>query len=123
MNTVGAPVVYEANPTYNNLFGRIDHVMQMGGVASSNFTLIKPGALHRANDGYLIMDAREVLINPFAWEALKRCIRNSKIKIEDVLEQYRFVTIVSLKPEPVPLKAKIIMIGSPMIYYLVLSGA
>jgi lon-related putative ATP-dependent protease len=118
MNTVGAPVVYEPNPTYNNLFGRIDHVMQMGGVASTNFTLIKPGALHRANDGYLIMDAREVLINPFAWEALKRCIRNSKIKIEDVLEQYRFITIVSLKPEPVPLKAKIIMIGSPMIYYL-----
>jgi lon-related putative ATP-dependent protease len=117
-NTVGAPVVYEANPTYNNLFGRIDHVMQMGGVASTNFTLIKPGALHRANDGYLVMDAREVLINPFAWEALKRCIRNSKIKIEDVLEQYRFITIVSLKPEPVPLKAKIIMIGSPMIYYL-----
>jgi lon-related putative ATP-dependent protease len=118
MNTVGAPVVYEPNPTYNNLFGRIDHVMQMGGVASTNFTLIKPGARHRANDGYLIMDAREVLINPFAWEALKRCIRNSKIKIEDVLEQYRFITIVSLKPEPVPLKAKIIMIGSPMIYYL-----
>jgi predicted ATP-dependent protease len=118
VNTVGAPVVYEPNPTYNNLFGRIDHVMQMGGVASTNFTLIKPGALHRANDGYLVMDAREVLINPFAWEALKRCIRNSKIKIEDVLEQYRFITIVSLKPEPVPLKAKIIMIGSPMIYYL-----
>ena len=118
MNTVGAPVVYEANPTYNNLFGRIDHVMQMGGVGITNFTMIKPGALHRANGGYLIMDAREVLINPFAWEALKRCIRNNKIKIEDVLEQYRFVTIVSLKPEPVPLKAKIIMIGSPMIYYL-----
>ncbi len=117
-DTEGAPVVYEANPTYNNLFGRIDHVVQMGGVTSTNFTLIKPGALHRANGGYLVMDAREVLTNPFAWDALKRCIRNSEIKIEDVLEQYRFITIVSLKPQPVPLKAKIIMIGSPWIYYL-----
>ncbi len=117
-NIEGSPVVYEANPTYNNLFGRIDHVVQMGGVTSTNFTLIKPGALHRANGGYLVMDARQVLINPFAWDALKRCIRNSEIKIEDVLEQYRFITIVSLKPEPIPLKAKIVMIGSPWIYYL-----
>ncbi len=116
--TEGAPVVFEPNPTYNNLFGRIEHVMQMGGAATTNFTLVKPGALHRANSGYLIVDAREVLINPFAWDALKRCIRNSEIKIEDVLEQYRFMTFVSLKPEPVPLQAKIIMIGTPWIYYL-----
>ena len=114
----GAPIVFETNPTYNNLFGRIENVMQMGGVATTNFTLIKPGALHRANGGYLVVDAREVLINPFAWESLKRCIRNSEIKIEDVLEQYRFMTVVSLKPEPIPLHAKIIMIGSFMIYYL-----
>ncbi|HJV67011.1 MAG TPA: ATP-binding protein [Geomonas sp.] len=114
----GAPMVFETNPTYNNLFGRIENVMQMGGMASTNFTLIKPGALHRANGGYLILDAREVLINPFAWESLKRCIRNSEIKIEDVLEQYRFMTVVSLKPEPIPLHAKIIMIGSLWIYYL-----
>ncbi|WP_243373234.1 ATP-binding protein [Geotalea sp. SG265] len=117
-NTEGAPIIFEANPTYNNLFGRIEHVMQMGGVATTNFTLIKPGALHRANGGYLIFDARELLINPFAWDALKRCIRNGVIRIEDVLEQYRFMTVVSLKPEPIPLQAKIIMIGSPWIYYL-----
>ena len=117
-DTVGVPVVFEANPTYNNLFGRIEHVMQMGGAATTSFTLIKPGALHRANGGYLVLDAREVLINPFAWDALKRCIRNAEIKVEDVLEQYRFMTVVSLKPEPVPLQAKIIMIGSPWIYYL-----
>jgi lon-related putative ATP-dependent protease len=114
----GAPVVFEANPTYNNLFGRIEHVMQMGGVATTNFTLVKPGALHRANGGYLIVDAREVLINPFSWDSLKRCIKNSEIKIEDVLEQYRFMAIASLKPEPVPLQAKIIMIGAQWIYYL-----
>jgi len=117
-DTHGAPVVYEANPTYHNLFGRVDHVMQAGGMATTNFTRIKPGALHRANGGYLVINAREVLINPFSWDALKRCIRNSEIKIEDVLEQYRFLTLVSIKPEPVPLKAKIIMIGSPWIYNL-----
>jgi lon-related putative ATP-dependent protease len=117
-DTVGAPVVFEPNPTYNNLFGRIEHVMQMGGMATTNFTLVKPGALHRANGGYLIVDAREVLINPFSWDSLKRCIKNSEIKIEDVLEQYRFMSVASLKPEPVPLQAKIIMIGAPWIYYL-----
>jgi len=114
----GAPIVFESNPTYNNLFGRIENLMQVGGVATTNFTLIKGGALHRANGGYLVVDAREVLINPFAWESLKRCIRNSEIRIEDVLEQYRFMTVVSLKPEPVPLHAKIVMIGSPWVYYL-----
>jgi len=114
----GAPVVFESNPTYTNLFGRIEHVMQVGGVATTNFTLIKPGALHRANGGYLIIDAREVLINPFAWDALKRCIRNGEIRIEDAMEQYRFMTFVTLRPEPIPLQAKIIMIGTPWIYYL-----
>jgi predicted ATP-dependent protease len=114
----GAPVVFEANPTYNNLFGRVDHVMQMGGVATTNFTLIKSGALHRANGGYLVVNARDVLLSPFSWDALKRCIRNSEIKIEDILEQYRIITMVSIKPDPIPMQAKIIMIGSPWIYYL-----
>ncbi len=114
----GAPVVFEANPTYNNLFGRIDHVMQMGGVATTNFTLIKPGALHKANGGYLVVNARDILTSPFSWDALKRCIRNNEIKIEDVMEQYRIITVVSLKPEPIPMQSKIIMIGSPWIYYL-----
>lgn len=114
----GAPVVFETNPTYSNLFGRIEHVMQMGGTATTNFTLIKPGAIHKANGGYLIVDAREVLVNPFSWESLKRCIRSAEIKIEDPLEQYRFITIATMKPESMPLQAKIIMIGSPWIYYL-----
>ncbi len=116
--TEGAPVVFEPNPTYNNLFGRIEHVMQYGGVAVTDFTMIRAGALHRANGGYLIIDAREVLINPFVWDSLKRSIRNSEIRIEDVLEQYRFMTMVSLKPEPVQMSAKIILIGTPWIYYL-----
>ncbi len=116
--TKGAPVVFEANPTYNNLFGRIEHVMQYGGVAVTDFTMIRSGALHRANGGYLVIDAREVLINPFVWDSLKRCIRTGEIRIEDVLEQYRFMTMVTLKPEAVQLQAKIIMIGTPWIYYL-----
>ena len=117
-DTEGAPVVFESNPTYNNLFGRIEHVMQYGGVAVTDFTMIRSGALHRANGGYLVIDAREVLINPFVWDALKRCIRNGDIRIEDVLEQYRFMTMVTLKPEAVPMQTKIIMIGTPWIYYL-----
>jgi predicted ATP-dependent protease len=116
--TEGAPVVFESNPTYNNLFGRIEHVMQYGGVAVTDFTMIRSGALHRANGGYLVIDAREVLMNPFVWDSLKRCIRNSEIRIEDVLEQYRFMTLVSLKPEPVQMRAKIVLIGTPWIYYL-----
>ena len=116
--TEGAPVIFESNPTYNNLFGRIEHVMQYGGVAVTDFTLIRAGALHRANGGYLVIDAREVLINPFVWDSLKRCIRNNEIRIEDVLEQYRFMTLVSLKPAPVQMRAKIILIGTPWIYYL-----
>jgi lon-related putative ATP-dependent protease len=114
----GAPVVFESNPTYNNLFGRIEHVMQYGGVAVTDFTMIRSGALHRANGGYLVIDAREVLMNPFVWDSLKRCIRNSEIRIEDVLEQYRFMTMVSLKPEPVQMQVKIVLIGTPWIYYL-----
>jgi len=113
----GAPVVYEANPTYFNLFGRIEHVIQMGN-AITNFTMIKPGALHRANGGYLILDCREVLINLFSYEALKRCIRNGEVKIEDMTEQFRFIATVSLKPQPIPLKCKIVLIGTPLLYYL-----
>ncbi len=116
--TEGAPIVFEPNPTYNNLFGRIEHVMQYGGVAVTDFTMIKAGALHRANGGYLVIDAREVLINPFVWDALKRCIRTAEIRIEDVLEQYRFMTMVTQKPEAVPLQTKIILVGTPWIYYL-----
>jgi predicted ATP-dependent protease len=113
----GAPVIYEANPTYFNLFGRIDHLIEMGN-AVTNFTMIKAGALHRANGGYLILDCRELLLSPFSYDALKRAIRNREIKIEDVTEQYRFIATVSLKPEAVPLHCKIVIIGTPELYYL-----
>jgi lon-related putative ATP-dependent protease len=113
----GAPVVYEANPTYFNVFGRIEHIIQMGG-AITNFQMIKPGAIHRANGGYLILDCREVLLNIFSYEALKRCIRNREVKIEDIAEQFRMIATVSLKPQPIPLDCKIVLIGTPLFYYL-----
>lgn len=113
----GAPVVHEANPTYFNLFGRIEHIIQMGN-ATTNFHMIKAGALHRANGGYLILDCREVLLNIFSYEALKRCIRNHEVKIEDMAEQYRLIATVTLKPQPIPLDCKIVLIGTPLFYYL-----
>ncbi len=113
----GAPVIYEANPTYFNLFGRVEHVIQMGN-ATTSFEMIKAGALHRANGGYLILDCREVLINIFSYEALKRCIRNREVKIEDMVEQFRLIATVTLKPQPIPLDCKIILIGTPLFYYL-----
>jgi lon-related putative ATP-dependent protease len=113
----GAPVVYEANPTYFNLFGRIEHIIQAG-TATTNFTMIKPGALHRANGGYLVLDCREVLINLFSYEALKRSLRNGEVKIEDMAEQFRLIATVSLKPQPIPFKCKVVLIGIPMLYYL-----
>jgi lon-related putative ATP-dependent protease len=113
----GAPVIQEGNPTYFNLFGRIEHFIQMGN-AITNFTMIKSGALHKANGGYLVLDCREVLMNYFSYEALKRCIRNREVRIEDMAEQFRFIATVSLKPQPIPLDCKIILIGTPLLYYL-----
>lgn len=113
----GAPVVYESNPTYLNLFGRLEYKVQYG-MATTDFTMIKAGSLHRANGGYLVVDAMELLRNPFSYEALKRALKNKEIKIEDVLEQYRLVSSAGLKPEPVPLNAKVILVGNPYLYYL-----
>ncbi len=119
-NVAGAPVIYEANPTFPNLFGRIEQRVQYG-MATTDFTMIKPGALHRANGGYLVVNALDLLRNPFAYEGLKRAIKNQRLVIEDVLEQYRVVPIYTLKPEPVPLDVKVVLIGSPYIYYLLYS--
>jgi predicted ATP-dependent protease len=80
--------------------------------------MIKAGALHRANGGYLILDCRELLLSIFSYEALKRCIRNHEVKMEDMVEQYRLIATVSLKPQPIPLDCKIVLIGTPTLYYL-----
>ncbi|MBU0680753.1 MAG: AAA family ATPase [Proteobacteria bacterium] len=116
-NNHGSPVIYEDLPTYQNLHGRIEHQARMG-VLTTNFTLIKPGALHQANNGYLILDARRLLMQPFAYEGLKRTLRASKIHIEPVERLLGLMSTVSLEPEPVDLHIKVVLIGEPLIYYL-----
>ncbi|WP_373090189.1 Lon protease family protein [Sneathiella sp.] len=113
----GAPVVYEDNPTVENLIGRIEHLSQYGSLIT-NFRLIKSGALHRANGGYLILDARRLLFQPFAWETLKRELRSREIRIESVSQMMSLGNMVSLQPETIPLDVKVILIGDPNIYYL-----
>ena len=116
-DTKGAPVVIETNPTYYNLFGRIEHRVQYG-VAMTDFTMIKAGSIHKANGGYLVINALDLLRNIFSYDALKRMIKNKEVKIEDVWEQYRLVSTTTLKPEPIPVDIKIVLIGSPWLYYL-----
>ena len=112
-----APIVFEDNPIYPNLVGRIDHIAQMGTLVT-NFTLIKPGALHRANGGYLVLDALRVLTQPYAWEGLKRALRSCQIRIESLGQVYGLVSTLSLEPEPVPLVVKVVLVGEPRVYYL-----
>jgi lon-related putative ATP-dependent protease len=115
--TEGAPVVYEDHPTYNNLVGRVEHLAQMGALVT-DFSLIKAGALHRANGGYLILDARQLLLQPYAWEGLKRAIRSGEIRIESLAQALSVVSTVSLEPETIPLDVKVILIGERLLYYL-----
>lgn len=113
----GAPVVLEINPTYNNLIGRVEKESVMGSLVT-DFTMIRKGSLHLANGGYLILRAKELFQNMFSWEAIKRAIRNKEIAIEDPSDQLGFLTTKSLKPEPIPLHLKIILVGSPLYYHL-----
>jgi lon-related putative ATP-dependent protease len=116
--TEGAPVIIESNPTYYNLFGRIEYELRLG-VMSTHFTNIKPGSLHRANGGYLVLAARDLMRNGPVWEALKRAIKDKKIVIQspDHLDGGQ-ATAKSLDPQPIPLDLKIILMGSPSLYYL-----
>ncbi|MFN2195838.1 MAG: Lon protease family protein [Anaerolineales bacterium] len=114
----GAPVILETNPTYANLIGRVEHEAVFGALLT-DFTLIRPGALHRANGGFLVLPLEDLLRNPFSWEALKRSLENEKIEIEDISERYGFST-KSLEPEPIPLDTKVVLIGRPDLYHLLL---
>lgn len=113
----GAPVIYEDNPTYNNLIGRIEHASEMG-MLTTDFTHIKPGALLKANGGYLLLDAMRVLTHPYAWEGLKRVLLSGRLKVESPGDMYGLISTVTLEPEPIELDIKIVLIGSRLLYYL-----
>jgi lon-related putative ATP-dependent protease len=115
--TRGAPVVVEPNPTYYNLLGRIEYRAAFGSMVT-DFREIKAGALHRANGGFLILDALEVLRHPFAWEALKRALTIGEVRIENLGEEFSAIPTASLRPAAVPLDLKVILIGTPFVYYV-----
>ncbi len=113
----GAPVVVETNPTYYNLIGRIEQEAQFGALVT-DYSLIKGGSLLRANGGYLVVDARAILRQPLAYEALKRSLRHQQVKIEELGAQFSMIATTSLSLEPIPLDVKVILIGDPYTYYL-----
>jgi lon-related putative ATP-dependent protease len=113
----GSPIVIESNPTYNNLMGSVEKESIMGSLIT-DFTMIRKGTLHVANGGYLIIKASELFKNFFSWEALKRAIRNKEIIIEEIGEQLGYLTTKTLKPDPIPLHVKVILVGNSMFYHL-----
>jgi len=116
----GAPVVIELNPTYPNLFGRIEKEALFGTLVT-DFTLIKSGSLHRANGGYLVVQVEELLRNPFSWDGLKRALANEKIIIEEIGERLGAIATKGLRPEPIPLNVKVLLIGGPLVYHMLYS--
>ncbi len=115
----GAPVVLELNPTFNNLFGRIEKEAQFG-ASYTDFTMIRSGSIHRANGGYLVMRIEDLLTNFQSWDGLKRTLRDGKLVIEEIGERLGFMAMKSLQPEPVPLDLKVVLIGEPIFYYMLL---
>ncbi|MCB1985416.1 MAG: AAA family ATPase [Burkholderiales bacterium] len=113
----GVPVVFLDLPNYANLIGAVEHTVHMGAL-QTDFTLIKAGALHQANGGYLVIDALKLLMQPYAWEGLKRALFSHQIKIQSLGQIYSIVSTVSLEPEPIPLSIKVVLIGDRMLYYL-----
>ncbi|WP_027416084.1 ATP-binding protein [Aneurinibacillus terranovensis] len=113
----GAPAIIENNPTYYNMFGKIEYKGSFG-TMMTDFTMIKPGALHLANGGYLILQAGELLSNPLSWNVLKRTLKTGRIRIENIPEERGLVASAGLKPEPIPLNIKVVLIGTPDLYEL-----
>lgn len=113
----GAPVIIETNPTFNNLVGRLEREAHFGAI-TSDFTMIRPGSLHRANGGYLVVRIDDVLRNLMSWDCLKRSLRERKIMIEDLAERFGFLSMKTILPEPIPLNIKVIVIGENLYYYM-----
>jgi lon-related putative ATP-dependent protease len=113
----GAPIVYEDNPTLQTLIGRIEHMARFGALFT-DFNLVVPGALHKANGGYLVLDAQRLLTGSFGWESLKRVLRSGEIHTVSLEQMLSLASTVSLDPEPIPLTVKVVLIGPPVLYYL-----
>lgn len=113
----GAPVVQEHHPNFENLFGRIDHRAHLGAI-STDFTMIRPGALHRANGGFLVLDVRQVLMQPMVWEQLKRALRAEELRVESPAQTLGLFSTQSLEPEPIKLDVKVVLVGERRLYYL-----
>lgn len=115
--TKGAPVVHESHPTYENLFGRVEYSSDMGALIT-NYQLIRPGALHQANGGYLVLEAEKLLEQPFVYAALKRALKSHEIRIESPASELTGISTITLNPQAIPLHVKVVLIGSRDIYYL-----
>ncbi|MBM4404797.1 MAG: hypothetical protein FJ039_01225 [Chloroflexi bacterium] len=113
----GPPIVSESNPTYANLFGRIDRKFLMGAYVTDH-TLIKPGAFHQANGGYLVLNMRQVLMAPLVWEAFKRVVKNKEVRLEDPMDAMGLIAPQTLRPEPMPLEVKVVVTGDASLYHL-----
>jgi predicted ATP-dependent protease len=115
----GAPVVIESAPTYYNLFGRVEYRFRMG-VSSTDLTMVQSGALHRASGGFLVLQARDVLNNPFVWQTLKQMLRTREVRIENLGEQFSPIPTLTLRPQPVPIDVKVVLVGHPQLFRLLL---
>jgi predicted ATP-dependent protease len=113
----GAPIIEELHPTLGNLISRIEYVPVRGALLT-NFRLIKAGAIHLANGGYLLLDARSVLLEPFSWTALKRTLRRGEVATEDIARSLGWTSTVSLEPDPIPLKVKVVLFADRLLYFL-----
>jgi lon-related putative ATP-dependent protease len=113
----GAPVIHEQNPNFPNLFGKIEKEVQFGFI-TTDFTMIQPGSLHKANGGYLVLLVEDLFRNPLSWDGLKTALKTGKVAIEEPGERMGFIAAKSIKPEPIPLDVKVVLIGTPPIYQI-----
>ena len=119
-NLDGAPVIMDSNYSYPNLFGRLEYENCYGSLRT-DYTMLKPGLLHNANGGYLVMQARDIVSNQLCYETLKKVLRIKELGIENSVEQHTSMVMVSLKPEPIPLNLKVILIGDELLYQTLIS--
>lgn len=113
----GAPVIVEQNPSFQNLLGKIEKEVQFG-IFTTDFTMIRPGSLHKANGGYLVLSVEDLLRIPFSWDGLKTALKTGEAVIEEPGERMGFIAAKTIKPEPIPLDIKVTLIGTPMLYHL-----